>query len=1128
MKKILILLFLFCCSNHRIMAQIMVGEPYHFCALNGSCYNDNDRRVTIEYNEYTPAEIVFQTELFQNTYPEFEIIEPTSIRYNCHGYAYSVFQGGENLWIQWEEDICNNNGSQYYSYVRIPENEATYGDIATIIDTTIDNYSPHSCIVYNDDTLISKFAYTPLFKHYKYDPWIVQETGLNSSSVYTYYRRVANTQIDGPNVFNGNATYTFTPNVTPSSCSWSVEPAEMFYQSSGSGNIANLSYKSTLSYLAPKAILTFTFAYTCDNHYTVKKEIDLTIPTTTLSGMIVSDGFVINEGATVMLTGEVRNNDNAKTVIKPGGSLVINGGVMTNSASDKKWQGIEVWGNDNEHQYIINGKRQQGYLELKNGATIENAVCAVELWNPGNYTSEGGVIHADNAVFRNNAKAVHAINYTNFNPINGNEIPYNAYFRNCTFVIDYNYIGEELFYKHVDLDRVNGIKFTGCSFSADREVPQVTKWTSGIAAYNAGFMVDSYCNSNYLPCPEEDVVHSSFLGFTSGILSTNDGSTVRTFTVRDSEFRDNEKGIYAENTGYATIVDNDFVVGTNADCSFGIYMDGTTEFCIEENNFYGNEQINNDTYGILIRNSGANNNNIYKNRFHNLTCGNLSMGNNGKPIVASGSKQKGLVYLCNTNEGNINDICVIRDETAIANGIADYQGSYLEAAGNTFSASQYQFYNGGDDIINYCYYNNDPQQQPTNLKWHRVLTISTSNKNSCASHYGGDIRVSKNLEEINSLQNEYEISLAAFNELNNIYTSRIDGGNTQAEVLDINTATASDAMRLRSELLGLSPYLSQEVLTTASRRDDVFSSSVLFEILSANPDELKKDTLISYLENKNNPMPQYMTELLREMANGTTARTALESQMAKSEREYLLAAGDIVRSNLNSEESDNEELRLWLANMNDMDSDRLAVASYIQEGDFVNAIALAETLPNVYGLQGKELEEHNDYMSLIRLYEILDESSRTILELTEYETAMIEEIAENGNGKSQMIAYSILTQNDVTIASRVTCPTLPSSNENSNRGSVSIQSNIAEAMGLNVNLAPNPTSAWSEVEYTLPADYSKAEIVITNTLGINVIKEELSGSCGRMTLNLEKLPSGVYTYFVRCGENVRTGKLIKK
>ena len=31
----------------------------------------------------------------------------------------------------------------------------------------------------------------------------------------------------------------------------------------------------------------------------------------------------------------------------------------------------------------------QGVLELKNGATIENAVCAVDLWNPLDEHSEG-------------------------------------------------------------------------------------------------------------------------------------------------------------------------------------------------------------------------------------------------------------------------------------------------------------------------------------------------------------------------------------------------------------------------------------------------------------------------------------------------------------------------------------------------------------------------------------------------------------------------------------------------------------------------------------------------------------------------------------------------------------------
>ena len=40
-------------------------------------------------------------------------------------------------------------------------------------------------------------------------------------------------------------------------------------------------------------------------------------------------------------------------------------------------------------EYYIGG---QGYLELKNGATIENAVCAVELWHPGDWNSTGGIV----------------------------------------------------------------------------------------------------------------------------------------------------------------------------------------------------------------------------------------------------------------------------------------------------------------------------------------------------------------------------------------------------------------------------------------------------------------------------------------------------------------------------------------------------------------------------------------------------------------------------------------------------------------------------------------------------------------------------------------------------------------
>lgn len=867
-------------------------------------------------------------------------------------------------------------------------------------------------------------------------------------------------------------------------------------------------------YMHPADIISGTVGNVVINENTIWDSVNYNV----YGNIIIESGAVLDiELSSLHFT----DKDN-RIIIKSGGKLIIDNSLLTTGNCSKLWQGIEVWGNSTIHQYMVNGQLYQGVLEMKNGAVIENAVCAVRLYDPSNKLNSGGIIHANDATFHNNVESISARDYTNYNPVNGNEMPYNASFKNCAFTLDAKYTGDEFFYRHVYLDRVNGIKFQGCSFSVNQRVPWVTQECSGIVANSAGFTIDAFCDANILPCPEESMIHSSFIGFHSGIKSLNNGVDACSFSVKNSTFKNNDIGIYAENTGYATILENDFTVGTDSDCNFGIYVNEVNGFCIEENNFIGNQQSSSQTYGIAVKNSDGYNN-IYLNHFNNLTCGNIAIGNN-KISGLSEQRTSGLAYYCNTNNGNLNDFCVIKDESSSVNGIARSQGSSSEAAGNTFSGSQCHFYNNGDDLINYYYYGGKPQE-PTSSKLYRVTAISTSNGNSCESHYGNN-PVVKPSDEMIALENSYQTSLSAYNSLEQLYTSRIDGGNTQAEVTDINTATADDAMRLRSQLLGHSPYLSQEVLTTAAGRDDVFSSSVLFEILSANPDELKKDTLISYLENKDNPMPEYMTELLREIANGTTSRTALESQLAKTERDYLLAAGDIVRSNLNTEESDNEELREWLGNMNDMASDRLAIASYIQEGNFENALALAELLPNIYGLQGSALEEHSDYVAILRLYETLDESGRDILQLTETETAMIEEIADNGNGSSQMMASAIMEQNGVTTGTRYSCPTLPSAN-NSKRGSSDIRTEMAAAMGMKASFAPNPASAWTEIDFTLPAEEKRATLVITNVLGVNVMTIELIGNYGRKTLFLENLPSGVYTYFIRCGEYVKTGKLIK-
>ncbi len=159
---IVLLVLVFC--HNKTNAQIPPSVNYHFCALNGTCYNDannNNPRVSLILEEYSPQQIIDYTEAFMEMHPQYTLVAPASQLYNC---------------------------------------------------------------------------------------------------------------------------------------TWSVEPAAMFQVSSGSGYIANLNYKTPFEYLAPKATITYTFSYGCDNHYTVSKEFDLRIPTTTISAIPSAVGNMCRTG----------------------------------------------------------------------------------------------------------------------------------------------------------------------------------------------------------------------------------------------------------------------------------------------------------------------------------------------------------------------------------------------------------------------------------------------------------------------------------------------------------------------------------------------------------------------------------------------------------------------------------------------------------------------------------------------------------------------------------------------------------------------------------------------------------------------------------------------------------------
>ena len=1035
MKKMLNLILLIL-SHIGVFAQFD-GTPFYFCTLSGEQYNPGTHgdshlvqdKWVVTVDDYTQSERTFIQESFEEYYPNHTILEESTPTYNCHGYSFGIFQGTVPCKITWFDEFCNG------AFVEITDKDnIIYGDIAVIRYKVKEGYDPgsiHSSVVVNKDTLMSKWGDGPLTKHHKYD--LVDEIynfDDSTKGVYTYYRRVANTAVNGPAPFKGNGSYVFAPNVqpVPASCFWSIEPAEMFQQTSDLGTTASPVYVSNPSHLSPQGVITFEFSYDCDNHYTAKKEIELEIPTSTLSGVKTSDGFIVGDNSVVTVTGEISMSEGSKIIVKPGGRLVIDDGVLTSACQESKWQGIQVWGIDSLHQHLSNGKYLQGVLELKNGATIENAVCAVDLWNPLDEHSEGGIVWAENATFRNNAKAIRALNYSNYTPNSGLESQNASWFRNCSFIIDSDYIGNNTFYNHVELNNVDGIKFYACSFSADNSASQLASSISAIYASSAGFTVTSECSSPGFPCPEDNLIYSNFNGFDNAIHVTNNGGSVRTFSVSGSEFWNNERGIYATNTGYATIINNKFYIGSKTLNNYGIYIENVMNFCIEENYFTATKKAN--SYGLVVVNSPSYNE-IYLNHFYNLHYGNIAGGVN----VSATDSNIGLAYICNTNEGNTNDFGVMQYNRQAY--IKLYQGSSTIAAANTFSATNYHFYNEGNFLIKYFY--NGGANRPTRVL--RVSSVAAAKNHECESHYdvvvgggGGSGGGMMSAEKTDSLKNKYENSFSSFNRLNSLNTYKIEKDSAQ--------------------------------------------------------------------------------------------RIQQESQMSMLQRECLLTAGDIVRTNLNKEERDFNELREWIGKSNDISSARMIIASYIQQKDFVNAIALAKKMPATYDLQGEELNEFYDYLDIIRLHESLSETNRTTLQLSDYETALLEDIAENGTGASKAMAEAILAENrglpTIVISA---CPTIPNF-ATAVRGTD--ESEMTSDTAFKVELSPNPATTNVEVSYTLPENETNATLVMTNTLGVNVMTVHLDGNNGKTTLSLEELPSGIYFYTIRCGENVKSGKLVKR
>ena len=462
------------------------------------------------------------------------------------------------------------------------------------------------------------------------------------------------------------------------------------------------------------------------------------------SSLSYPDTFVLSREVVVdslsMLTWQDKTvlcTPDCRLIVRPRGLLTLNHTTLTSACPNEMWQGIEVVGDRTKRQL----PQYQGSVELRNGATIENAWCGIRTGLRGDtvhFATTGGIVKADSAHFVNNCKAVAFYPYTNILP-NGNAASNVSRFHNCEFRVDNgnHFVSNDIdLNDHVTLWDVWDIKFKGCSFSNQTGAHYQRR--HAIYAEDAGITLDTYCSSEQAvpagcDCPAANSTYNTFSGFYTAVEANTTGEQ-HAVQINHALFDNNYTAIKVNGNHFATVtrceVDLQQVPVLSLS-NMGLVLNKCTGYKVEGNTFrrttYSDPRTLAST-GICVDSSGAGNNTLHLNTFENLGYGIYVARNNGKNWT-------GMQATCNDFYHNKYDIYM-------SNGASMRyaQGEIGNGADNSFrNTVTSSFYNAGLQQITYYYSSGGshaPYQNSSNITLNSSASANPCTPTLCNGNGG--------------------------------------------------------------------------------------------------------------------------------------------------------------------------------------------------------------------------------------------------------------------------------------------------------------------------------------------------------------------------------------------------------
>lgn len=857
------------------------------------------------------------------------------------------------------------------------------------------------------------------------------------------------------------------------------------------------------------------------------------------------ENILVKSGYELKITSKIDIGSNRKIMIEPGARLIIDGGVLTNACGEF-WDGIEVWGNKNQHQIAAN----QGRLITRNEARIEYAKTAIKVWkedlNGINWDSTGGMLTIQNTTFFNNQIGISYQNYHNIN--NGIEINNIGSVSNCSFIWDTPYSSNNIPYG-IKMNHINGIRISGSDFIDDRTT-NIDYWQRavGIFSLDSGYKVVSRATSLNPELHHEFALTggydvNNFIQLKDGVKALNANSEY-TIQIDHSNFENVFRPVHLSVIDNANVTRNLFKMTSNRPSDipamYSLILENSTGFKVEGNKFESTD-FNSPSIGVMTINTGSYNNMIYRNKFKGIKFSNFAAGINASLPPAFPnfpfSKSYGLEWTCNEFINCEYDIYV----SQFVGGARKLQGTYFNPAENIFTNSGSSFlekniaYNGYNLMH---YFNNNTSTAPSIIDPNVVIS-STPHVNECESSFENNASSSKSNNLTDKVSKDFlEKELKKVRNLivkDQTYLSeKLENGDQKQLYEKIENLNLKKSQTLYRELKAKSPYLSEKLLKTLGGKIILdFPETLYFDLLEDNIEIASSNNFEKFLKQllrvKSTSLSDKRMKELQKLKDKLSKRGIKEMKLVELKREeqklvnsliygeFLI--GEKVNWNLIEEKINDRKSPIYLMELVDVLFNQGKTTEMLVTFKEIEEYAKVETSI----LFKKELL---DFVKFKKYILSITNNIGFIKELTKSQVNQLKEYSKEMLGRASIESKNILCFYTGDCES-ISFPILGQDKRNKKQGDTIIDNHIETKPFFKIKVLPNPNHGEFKLDY--PLDCEISSISIYDLLGKKVPFTLFNEDSNSKRIKLNTPTKGVKLLKIICKDgSIQLSKIIVK